>query len=182
MERIRRVVTGVDENGKSIFVSDEELAGFTPPILGGARLFRLFGDDAPIPTVPTDGSEDPERRYFPPPGGYRYTVFSYPPAATMRVPADLEAAIGESARMAPGLEDVVSRSDGFHYTASVDLEYVIEGEFTLYLDDGVSKVLRAGDALIQCGAKHSWVNESDAQATMLLTFIGAEVDETRFGQ
>jgi hypothetical protein len=180
MERIRRVVTGVDESGKSIFVSDEELTGFTPPILGGARLFRLFGDDAPVPTIPTDGSEDLERRYFPPPGGYRYTVFTYPPAAEATAPVDLQAAIAESARMAPGLEDVVSSSDGFHYTPTIDLEYVIAGEFTLYLDDGVSKVLKAGDALVQCGAKHSWVNESDAPATMLLAFIGAEVDETRF--
>jgi hypothetical protein len=42
------------------------------------------------------------------------------------VPNDLESAIAESARLAPGLEDAVSTPDGWHYTATVDLEYVIK--------------------------------------------------------
>ena len=180
MHKIRRVVAGIDETGKSVFVSDEEVPAIAPPILGGARLIDLFGGDE-VPTVPNDGSHDPKRRYFPgAPEGYRFTLFSYPPQGRMVVPDDLEAAIAESARLAPGLEDAVSQPDGWHYTPTVDLEYVIEGEFTLYLDEGASKVLRAGDCIVHCGEKHSWVNESDAQATMLLIFIGAHQDESRF--
>ena len=100
----------------------------------------------------------------------------------MTVPDDLTGGDrAESAQLAPGLEDAVSSPDGWHYTSTVDLEYVIKGEFTLYLDEGASKVLRAGDCIVHCGEKHSWVNESDAQATMLLVFIGAEQDEQRFG-
>lgn len=182
MEKIRRVISGIDQNGKSIFVSDEEVQGIAPPILGGAVLIDLFGEDD-IPTVPNDGYHDEGRRYFPAgPQGYRYTLFSYPPQGEMVVPDDLEAAIAESAKLAPGLEDAVSEPDGWHYTPTVDLEYVIEGEFTLTLDDGVSKVLRAGDCMVQCGAKHSWVNNGPGQATMLLVFIGAKLDESRFGK
>lgn len=181
MERIRRVITGIDPSGRSIFVSDEEVEAISPPILGGARLIDLFGGDE-VPTVPNDGFHDETRRYFPArPEGYRFTLFSYPPESEMVVPDDLEAAIAESARQAPGLEDAVSEPDGWHYTPTIDLEYVIEGEFILSLDDGVSKVLRRGDCLIQCGAKHSWVNRGPGQATMLLVFIGAELDESRFG-
>lgn len=182
MHSIRRVVTGIDETGKSIFVSDDEVPAVAPPILGGATLIDLFGADE-VPTVPNDGSHDEGRRYFPAaPEGYRFTVFSYPPQAQMTFPDDLDAAIAESARMSPGLEDAVSEPDGWHYTATVDLEYVIEGEFTLTVDDGVSKVLRKGDSLVQCGAKHSWLNAGDTQATMLLVFIGAHLDESRFGE
>jgi mannose-6-phosphate isomerase-like protein (cupin superfamily) len=182
MESIRRVITGIDESGKSIFVSDEQVTGITPPILGGARLIDLFGEDE-VPTVPNDGSHDETRRYFPgKPEGYRFTLFSYPPESEMVIPDDLEIAIAESAQQAPGLEDAVSEPDGWHYTPTVDLEYVIEGEFTLTVDDGVSKVLRPGDCLIQCGAKHSWVNKGPGQATMLLIFIGAHFDEDRFGK
>lgn len=181
MDKIRRVVSGIDAGGKSIFVSDEEVRAIAPPILGGAKLIDLFGEDA-IPTVPNDGSHDEGRRYFPAgPEGYRYTLFSYPPQTEMVVPDDLEAAIAASAEMAPGLEDAVSEPDGWHYTPTVDLEYVIEGEFTLTVDDGASKVLRAGDCMVQCGAKHSWVNNGPGQATMLLVFIGAKFDESRFG-
>jgi mannose-6-phosphate isomerase-like protein (cupin superfamily) len=180
MDEIRRVIAGIDESGKSIFVSDEQVQAIAPPVLGGARLIDLFGSDE-IPTVPNDGSHDVYRRYFPKgPEGYRFTLFSYPPAGQMVVPDDLEAAIAESARVAPGLEDAVSQPDGWHYTATVDLEYVIEGEFTLYLDDGASKVLRAGDCIVHCGEKHSWVNESTTQATMLLIFLGAKQDVSRF--
>ena len=179
MDRIRRVIAAVDADGKSVFVSDEEVAAIAPPILGGAQLIDLFGQDM-TPTVPFDGSHDESRRYFPPLGGYRYTLFSYPPQTQMVVPDDLESAVAESARLAPGLEDAVSEPDGWHYTATVDLEYVIEGEFTLYLDDGAKKVLSAGDCIVHCGEKHSWVNESTAQATMLLVFVGADQDEDRF--
>ena len=181
MDTIRRVIAAVDDSGKSVFVSDEEVRAISPPILGGATLIDLFGEDG-TPTVPNQGEHDAARRYFPPAGGYRYTLFSYPPASRMTVPDDLEAAIAHSARIAPGLEDAVSTPDGWHYTATVDLEYVIEGEFTLYVDDGERKVLRAGDCIVHCGEKHSWVNESDAQATMLLVFIGARQDEQRFGR
>lgn len=179
--KVRRVVTGVDETGKSIFVSDDEVQSYAPPILGGAQLLDLFGSDQ-VPTVPSDGSHDERRRYFPAkPGGWRYTIFSYPPEGAMTVPDDLESAIAESARMAPGLEDAVSTPDGWHYTATVDLEYVIEGEFTLSVE-GESKVLKAGDFLVQCGAKHSWANRGSTQATMLLVFLGAHLDESRFGE
>jgi mannose-6-phosphate isomerase-like protein (cupin superfamily) len=182
MDSIRRVITGIDASGKSIFVSDEEVKAIVPPILGGAKLIDLFGEDE-VPTVPNDGSHDEDRRYFPAgTSSYRYTLFSYPPKGEMVVPDDLEAAIAESAKLAPGLEDAVSEPDGWHYTPTVDLEYVIEGEFTLTVDDGASKVLRQGDCLIQCGAKHSWVNNGPGQATMLVTFIGAKLDEDRFGE
>ena len=181
MDNVRRVITGIDEAGKSIVVRDDMVQGICPPVLGGAALIDLFGEDA-IPTVPNDGSHDQTRRYFPAsPEGYRFTIFSYPPQGEMRVPDDLDTAIAESARMAPGLEDAVSSPDGWHYTATVDLEYVIEGEFTLYLDEGATTTLRKGDCIVHCGEKHSWVNTGDSQATMLLVFIGAHQDESRFG-
>lgn len=180
MEKIRRVIAGIDESGKSVFISDDEVQAIAPPVLGGATLIDLFGADA-VPVVPNDGYHDLGRRYFPgAPEGFRFTLFSYPPQSQMVVPDDLAGAIAESARLAPGLEDAVSEPDGWHYTPTVDLEYVIEGEFTLYLDDGAKKVLRAGDSIVHCGEKHSWVNESNAQATMLLVFIGAHQDESRF--
>lgn len=179
MKSIRRVITGIDENGKSVFVSDEEILGVQPPILGGATIIDLFGEDG-TPTVPTTGHQAESRRYFPGIPGYRFSIFSYPPASQMVVPDDLRSAIAESARLTPGLEDAVSSPDGWHYTPTIDLEYVMEGEFTLYLDDGVKNVFRKGDAIIHCGEKHSWVNESDSVATMLVTFIGAHQEVERF--
>jgi hypothetical protein len=169
---MRRVVTGVDQNGKSIVVSDDEIEPTRPPSLGGNEIYDIFGADE-IPHVPSEGADPGLLRFFPAgPGGYRFVIFRYPPDSERTVPDDLEAAMAETERVTPGMGDAVSDASGTHYTATVDLEYVLEGEFTLTLDDGASTVLKQGDALVQCGPRHSWANNSDEWATMLLVFLG----------
>jgi len=180
VERIRRVVTGIDADGRSTFVSDEVVEAKLPPSLNGNRILDLFGQDE-IPTVPNDGTVREGLRFFPTgPEGYRFVIFSYPPAHEMTFPDDLEAALAETERLTPGMGDAVSDSGGMHFSATVDLEYVISGEFTLTLDSGEKKVLRAGDSAVQCGAKHSWTNDSDDWAVMLLVFVGAHLQADRF--
>jgi mannose-6-phosphate isomerase-like protein (cupin superfamily) len=181
VQSIRRVITGIDETGKSVFVADEVVEAKVPPTLGGNQILDLFGSDA-IPTVPNDGTVEQGLRFFPTtPEGYRFIIFTYPPESEIVVPEDPAAAWEETERLTPGMGDAVSDSGGMHYTATVDIEYVIAGEFTLTLDDGESRVLKAGDCLVQCGAKHSWANKGDVPATLLLVFVGAHLDESRFG-
>jgi quercetin dioxygenase-like cupin family protein len=48
------------------------------------------------------------------------------------------------------------------------------------MDTGETKVLKAGDSLIQCGANHSWSNKGTEECAILLTFIGADLDASRF--
>jgi hypothetical protein len=179
VETIRRVVTGIDESGKSVFVSDTQLEAKTPAALNGNRIFTVWGSDE-TPSVPNDGTPPPKLRFFPPTNGHRYVIFSYPPASKATVPDDLEAALAEMDDLTPGMSDAVTDQSGMHYTATIDLEYVLEGEFTLELDDGVTKVIGKGDSLVQCGARHAWYNRSEEWATMLLVFVGANLDETKF--
>jgi Cupin domain len=178
---VRRVITGIDANGKSVFVSDENVEPRIGPTLGGVKNWILFAEDE-IPTVPNNGVVQDDLDFFPVNEyGYRFALFSYPPASQATPPPeDLEAAIAETERMLPGMSSAVTDSGGTHYTATVDLEYVLSGEFYLELDNGESTTLRAGDALVQCGARHHWENRSDDWATMLLVFIGAKLDAERF--
>jgi mannose-6-phosphate isomerase-like protein (cupin superfamily) len=180
MEEIRRVITGIDENGRSAFVSDEIVPAKIPPTLGGNRIFELFGSDS-TPTVPNRGEVETGLRFFPTtPEGYRFIVFSMPPESEVTVPDDPEAAWAETERLTPGMGDAVSDASGMHYTATVDLEFILEGEVTLTLDTGETKVMKAGDALIQCGANHSWFNKGTKPVVILLAFIGANLDDSRF--
>jgi hypothetical protein len=179
VETIRRLVTGVDENGKSVVVSDTQLEALVPAALNGNRIFPVWGSDETV-TVPNDGSPPAKLRFFPPTAGHRYVIFSYPPASKVTVPDDLDAALIEMEELTPGMGDAVSDQSGMHYTATVDLEYVLEGEFTLELDDGVTQVIRKGDALVQCGPRHAWYNRTEEWATMLLVFVGANLDESRY--
>jgi len=118
MDGIRRAVTGVDETGRSIFVSDEIVQVAKPQMLGGATIIDLFG-----------GRHPPFRRmartmrvgaiFLP-----RRDTDSRPLAASRR-------RNGHAGRPAardrggcpstPGLEDVLSSPDGRHYTPTIDL-------------------------------------------------------------
>ena len=98
--KVRRVVTGHDAVGKAVFASDEERDPFTSPLLPGWAFHRLWGADGPA-TFPDDGSPTPQPTYFPPVGGYRFAIFTVPPAGWPRpsgetdpaAAADLEAAL-----------------------------------------------------------------------------------------
>lgn len=179
MKRLRRVIAGIDETGKSRFTSDEIIEAVTPPTLG-TDIIQIFGSDVPL-TVPYDGKPVEGLRFFPGnDSSFRFIIFSYPGKSNPEPLSDDPAAHAETERLTPGIGEAVAGSGGMHATATVDLEYVISGEMTLILDSGERKVLRAGDCMVQCGAQHSWVNESDEPATVLLVFIGANQDASRF--
>ncbi len=179
MESLRRVVSGIDKDGLSRFVSDEIINGIVPPTLG-TTLIQLFGNDEPL-VVPNDGSQEGGLNFFPKvPGATRFFIFTYrgkndPPHPDFD-PTDNEG----TERLTPGMGEIISDASGMHASTTVDLEYVLSGALTLILDSGERKVLRAGDCLIQCGTKHSWVNESDEPATVLCVFLGADQDASRF--
>jgi len=178
---MRRVVTGIDDNGNSVFVSDEELEAIEAPTLGGVKNWLIWGQDE-TPLVPNEGAEPQGLNFFPVNStGYRFLIFSYPPAShSSPAPDDMDAAIAETERLLPGMSSAVTSSGGTHFTATVDLEYVLAGEFHLELDNGESRTLKAGDSIVQHGPRHHWENRSETEwATMLLVFVGAEIDASR---
>jgi mannose-6-phosphate isomerase-like protein (cupin superfamily) len=173
----RRVVTGRDSSGRSVFVSDGELEATTVSLLPGYEFQSLWGADT-IPILPTDGTEPVHPSYFPPPHGFRVGTFTVPPDAT-GIPDDLDiaTALGELGSKLPGMADVMEPDNpGMHTTATVDVELVISGEIWLELDDGEERHLRAGDVVVQNGTRHAWRNKSDQPCTMLVVLIGAVHD------
>src|SRR4029077_19860960 len=79
MTKFRRVVTGQNADGKSVFVSDEEVDPVTLALLPGYEFHRIWAADE-APTLPTDGQQAPAPAYFPPASGYRFGFFTVPPA------------------------------------------------------------------------------------------------------
>ena len=76
---IRRVVTGHSTDGKAIVASDEVVEPIQLALLPGFEFVRLWGADAP-PQFPDDGSMPAHHAYFPPVGGFRFGLFTVPPA------------------------------------------------------------------------------------------------------
>jgi hypothetical protein len=171
---IRRVVTGVNAEGTSVFVSDERVEAVAPALMPGLEFHRLWGQDG-TPAAPQDGSSPPTRAYFPPAGGYRVGTFTLPPDSTppaegLDVPAELaaiDAALpGLMAHMEPD-------TPGMHTTTTIDFEYVVSGRVVLELDDGATVELGPGDTVVQNGTRHAWRNPFDETATLLVVLIGA---------
>jgi quercetin dioxygenase-like cupin family protein len=139
----RRVVTGHDARGVSVFASDGPVPG-TPFAPGGTVFYQLWNTDAtPAPI----GAAEPEPAagplsVSPPAQGTRLIVNEMPPGA----------------------------ASPMHRTETVDYGIVLDGEVVLVLEDG-EKVLRAGDVVVQRGTNHRWENRSAAPARVAFILV-----------
>jgi len=131
---VRRIVTGNNAQGKSYFVSDEEVAEMyiwqSPE---GAQL----GEGTPMLPSTAPGIE-------PPSGGSKVVRVQMEPWKEMK------------ARLAHG-EISGLDADGFHRTATIDYIMVVGGEVDLILDEARATV-RAGDLVVQRNTNHAWHN------------------------
>jgi quercetin dioxygenase-like cupin family protein len=139
----RRVVTGHDGRGVSVFAADGPVPVVrTAP--DGALFYEIWATDAaPAPI----GADEPDPTLSaltvpPAPNGTKIRINEFPPGVVSPV----------------------------HRTQSVDYGIVLDGEVVLVLDDGET-VLRAGDVAVQRGTSHRWENRSDRTARMAFILI-----------
>jgi mannose-6-phosphate isomerase-like protein (cupin superfamily) len=165
---VRRVVTGHDESGKSVFVSDEKVAP-----LPQTGFHRLWGGDE-TPQFPDDGTLPGHHMYFPPIGGFRFGMFALPPESTAGSDIDATASLADLEDEVPGLLRYMDPSEpGMHTTDTIDFEVVLEGTVALELDDGAEVRLNAGDTVVQNGTRHRWKNQGDTTARIAVFMCGA---------
>ncbi|GLP69245.1 cupin [Streptomyces sp. TUS-ST3] len=173
---MRRVVTGHDENGKSVVVSDGTVPRSREFTSLPGWVSRLAWATDPGEPVSWAG-EDPTPKVtnlLPAPGGSRFIVLTFPPEAALADPAFDPAAFDREQRAdSPGIAELIE-PDGMHTTPTVDYGIVLQGEIVLELDDGDCTPLSTGDIVIQNGTRHAWRNRSDRPATMAFVLIGAE--------
>lgn len=173
---VRRIVTGLTPDGKSVFYSDAQIEPVRPPLLGGEDVWEFGGEDR-WPQLPMAGAEsDSAYGFFPPTQGYRFAMFTIPPES-FKAPeiTDAAAALAETERQLPNVTKALTDREGLHATDSVDFVYILEGEVELSLGGDESRQLRAGDCVIQNGTYHAWFNRHpDQWAKLLVIFVGAE--------
>jgi Cupin domain len=159
---MRLLVTGHDGNGRAAVASD----GAVEPIVlpSGAALHLLWGRNE-APKFPDGGQASDFGTYFPPPGGFRFSLFTVPPAGEGPKPTPQGAPPTDIGRyVKPG---------GAHVTPSVDCGVVLSGELWLELEDGAEQHLRTGDAFVQNGTRHAWRNHGPEPAVLALFIAGA---------
>jgi mannose-6-phosphate isomerase-like protein (cupin superfamily) len=170
---VRRVITGNDEHGKAVIVGDGVVEP-TTVTLSPTVYHELWRADS-APALPDAGVNGPKTSFFPPVGGYRFFLLTFPPGegSTDLEGVDIEAGLRELQQKLPGvLETNELEQPGMHTTDTVDMEIVISGEIILELDDGVETTLRAGDVNIQNGTRHRWHNRGTEPAVMAVAMVG----------
>ena len=164
---VRRVVTGQPADGRSVFVSDEQVE---PIQVAGLEFHRIWGSDGLV-QLPTDGRASQPRLYFPPAGGFRFGFFTLPPASA---PLPRGGVLAQMREKLPGLAEVLEPDHpGMHTTDTVDFDVVVSGEVWLELDEGAELLLRPGDCVVQNGTRHAWRNRSDQPCTIAVALVGA---------
>jgi mannose-6-phosphate isomerase-like protein (cupin superfamily) len=178
---VRRVITGHDAAGRSVFIED----GPSPHVFqrspGSAIVTDLWETtQTPADNNGTADAIDHAFRLPPPKTGSVFRVIEYPPdrlrlGALSQERKAADDGSGRGAALAHG--DV--RHPGFHKTSSVDYAIVLSGEIHALMDEG-EVLLKAGDVLIQRGTNHAWSNRTDEPAVVAFVLIDAEpVQETR---
>jgi hypothetical protein len=172
---IRRVVTGHNAAGLSVFVMDGTAPHVYSRSPGSAVVTELWETRA----APADNGGNAEVtdhpfKLTPPPHGTVFRIIEYPPDNQRLAALQAQRA---SADDGSGHGDAFDRGrprhPGFHKTNSVDYAIVLSGEIFALMDDG-EVLLRAGDVLIQRGTNHAWSNRTDAPAYLAFVLIDAE--------
>ena len=172
---IRRIVSGHNAQGKSIFIMDGSVG--TPASRrssAGTSVVELWQTD----TMPADntGDKDPTDHPYrlpPPTNGSVFRVVEYPPDsqrfANMDAGGWTKEAEGQGYQRTGGN----ARHAGFHKTDTIDYAIVLSGEIYALMDEG-EVLLKAGDVLIQRGTNHAWSNRTEEPCCIAFVLIDAD--------
>ena len=142
--KIRRVVTGHDEQGRAKVLIDEQVSNVISmrPGANSSVIWSSVG----FP-VDNDGDHDPSHKKIATTidNGTVFRVISFGPGVAPRN----------------------------HRTDSIDYAVVISGEIDMELDIG-SVHLKAGDVLVQRGTVHNWINNGSEPCVIAFTLVSAK--------
>lgn len=143
--RVRRVLTSVNDDGKSFIMSDDEPGDVL--LLNGCRMVRLWQTSEVPTTVPAH--EDPTK-----PG-------------LGRLPTEFSGTRLYSAELPKGIKIALHQGD------TVDYITVVKGQLTLGLETGET-ILNPGDVVVQTGNMHAWENRGEEPCLIIVCIVGAK--------
>ena len=174
---MRRIVTGHNEEGKSVITIDGPPARSLGEDAGG--LYELWNTDGnEINTLDEIDRADGEVLLSPPNGGTKFRYFQINPTPE-GVPADLiEAATAEAFEKMGAAHHRVdtTRHPAMHKTKTIDYIILLKGDVTLLLDNEEVD-LKPFDVVVQRGTNHAWVNNGNEPALFIAVLIDSDLKE-----
>jgi len=178
---VRRVVTGHDENGRAVVVSDGPAPKVhSSPLRPGhvtVDIWRTNEMPARIARRADEPTSGP-RKIVANPNGTIVRIASIPPEGEWMREMDTERA--KQVFTALGNPEASTFAENqrhpfMHRTETIDYAIILEGEMYCVLDDD-EVLLKAGDVLVQCGTNHAWSNRSGQPCKVAFILIDGKFD------
>jgi naringenin degradation protein FdeH len=138
----KRVVTGLDDQGRSIISSSGAVPSITDT---GDHITEdqwIFDAMPPPMDEEMNAADEPEHALWPTTGGAVFRIVAF------------------------------KKGDGpMHVTDTIDFVVILSGEVYLVMEEG-EVLLTAGDTVIQRATKHAWENRSDKECVLAGVLIG----------
>jgi mannose-6-phosphate isomerase-like protein (cupin superfamily) len=170
-QKVRRVVTGHDANGKAIVLFDGACPHVRVRGHGTASTLMWVTDKTPTTMTGAKDAADREIGVPPPAQGSIFRIVEFPPDTPESLGVRNEDVLRQMG-VSPTAAGKPPRHPGMHRTASIDYAVVMSGEIDMLLDDSEVKV-KAGDVVVQQGTIHAWANRSKAPCVIAFILIGA---------
>jgi mannose-6-phosphate isomerase-like protein (cupin superfamily) len=172
---IRRVVTGHNAEGKSVFIFDGPAPSTHTRGPGSAFTTELWETrESPADNRGNEDVTEHPYRLPPPKGGSVFRVIAYPPDKERLAALERERdAHDDGSGRAAALDHGNPRHPGFHKTNSIDYAIVLSGEIYAMMDEG-EVLLRPGDILVQRGTNHAWSNRGEEPAYVAFVLMDAQ--------
>ena len=164
----RRVVTGINSDGKSYFVHN----GPTPGRWGLTANEEIWVDDParPDPASAIDPVDVEQFHLEPPLNGSVVRIITIPPIGeTPDVSPELRAEMASKFDTGDAME---RDNPGWHTTRTIDYGIVLSGEIVLEIDEGEVRLV-AGDVVVQRATRHAWRNRGTQPCTIAFVLISS---------
>lgn len=167
-ETVRLVLTGHTPSGQGTVVRDSQISRY-PVRAAGYSFFNLWGADM-LPSFPDDGLQSTFAELAPAVGALRFVKLLVEPDDAY----DFSDQPGNAPEATAGIHLSPTASSQVHYTPTIDLLVVLEGEVWLELDGGQEVHLNKGDFAIQNGTRHAWRNHGTKTAEVAVAVVGVD--------
>jgi mannose-6-phosphate isomerase-like protein (cupin superfamily) len=166
----RRVISGLDADGKSTILTDELTA--TRVATPGFTVMDVWQFDSLPAKVDAPDTLGAEPVLDPPKEGLVVRLASFPPDSEFDA-----AGYAESLDAFHGGDSHQGAEEGeaggvMHLTDTVDVVTVVSGELYAVLETGET-LLKPGDTFVTRGVKHIWSNRTTEPAVIIATMMAA---------
>ena len=172
---MRRIITGHNENGRSIISIDGPPARSIGEDVGG--LFEIWNTDG-NDIISSDSSDraDEDIILSPPKGGTKFRYFQINPMPEgvsnemmQEIAADAFEKIGASHHRID-----TSKHPAMHKTETIDYIILLKGDVTLILDEEEVD-LKPYDVVVQRGTNHAWANNGKEPALLIAVLVDSKI-------